>query len=1106
MKKLKLILAGILCFTALENIQAQGSDNPLWMRYCAISPDGSTIAFSYKGDLFTVPVTGGRAYQVTSNPAYDYNPVWSPDSKKIAFASDRIGSFDVFVVGKEGGEPIRLTTNTRAESPVAFIDNDNLLFESNVMPSAENTLCPLGGFSQLYRVNLKGGRPVMYSSFPMEMISFSKERKSFLYQDIKGFENKWRKHHTSSVTRDIWHCTIQDNAPEVETVKNASFVKITDFKGEDRNPVMAPDGKSFYYLSESDGTLNIYKSNLAEAVKNGKAAKTQITKYSGNPVRFLSIAENGTLCYGYNGEIYTMKEGSAPIKLKVNIVTDKMDKDLVKRIVNSGAVDLAVSKDGKQVAFLYHGDVYVTSTEYKTTKQITCTPEQERNIDFAPDGRSITYSSERNGLWQVYKSSIVNKEEKFFPYATELKEERVTNSDQTSFQPKYSPDGKEIAFLENREVLRVINLATKTVRTVLDGKYNYSYSDGDYWYQWSPNSKWFLCDYCGEGGKYNTDVALVDASGNGVIHNLTNSGYDDSGAKWVLGGKAMIWQSDRAGYRSHGSWGSEGDIYIMFFDLEAYEKFKMSKEELALYEEAEKAKKSEADSLKTAASKNLKSKKGKEENSKVKKDETKVEPLKFDLDNINDRIVRLTVNSSNLGDAILDNKGEKLYYKSSFEEGFDLWVHDLKEDETKILLKDVGYGEMITDKEGKTLYMNSGGNLKKINMSDGKITPMKYEGLFEYRPYAEREYIFKHAWQQVKDKFYDPTIRNIDWAGYRDNYYKFLPYINNNYDFAEMLSELLGELNGSHTGARYSGGGAQLQTAALGVFFDETYLGDGLKIKEIIKKSPLDVIKTDVKAGCIIEKIDGQPIKAGEDYFPLLEGKSGKKVLLSLLDPSTGKRFNETIKAISYGAQSSMLYDRWVENCKKEVEKLSAGRIGYIHVQGMNSASFRVLYKDLLGRYRNADAVIIDTRCNGGGWLHDDIVTLLSGKQYATIEPRGKYMGKEPFNKWTKPSCMLVNECNYSDAYLTPWAYQTFHVGKLVGAPVAGTGTAVWWESQIDPSLVFGIPQMGMKDNNGNYLENHQIEPEIEVYNSPVDVMNGIDGQLKAAVKCLQAR
>lgn len=210
------------------------------------------------------------------------------------------------------------------------------------------------------------------------------------------------------------------------------------------------------------------------------------------------------------------------------------------------------------------GDVYVTSIDYKTTKQITNTPDQERNISFAPDGRTLVYSSERDGLWQLYTSTIVRKEEKQFTYATELKEERLTNSKVASFQPQFSPDGKEVAFLENRTAIRVINLKSKAVRTVMDAKYQYSYADGDQWFQWSPDSQWILSDFIGIGGWNNKDVVLLKADGKGEMVNLTESGYSDSNAKWVLGGKAMIWNSDRAGYRSHGSWGSEDDTYIMF--------------------------------------------------------------------------------------------------------------------------------------------------------------------------------------------------------------------------------------------------------------------------------------------------------------------------------------------------------------------------------------------------------------------------------------------------------------------------------------------------------------------------------------------------------------
>lgn len=1083
MKKLLLSIAAI-CLSGFATAQ----DAPLWLRNCAISPDGTTIAFTYKGDIYTVPAGGGRAMQLTTNPAYDTAPVWSPDSKQIAFSSDRQGSLDVYLVSKEGGDPRRLTTHSGSETPLAFTDAGHILFSADIMPSAEAIVFPSNGqFRQVYQVSVEGGRPAMFSSMPMERISINREG-ALLYQDKKGYEDYWRKHHVSPIARDIWMYT-----PD----KEPRYRQQTTFGGEDREPVWAPDGKSFYYLSEENGSFNVYKRTP------GASSATQVTHYTKNPVRFLSIAADGKLCYGFDGEIYTLLPGGQPQKVAVRIVSDRNDKDLIRQIKSSGATEMAVSPGGKEVAFILRGDVYVTSVEYQTTKQITNTPFQERDVNFAPDGRSLVYASERDGLWQLYTSAIVRKDEKQFTYATELKEERLTQSDVPSFQPQYSPDGKEVAFLEKRTAIRVINLKTKAVRTVMDAKYQYSYSDGDQWYQWSPDSKWILADYIGVGGWNNKDVVLLNADGKGEMVNLTESGYTDGNAKWVLGGKAMIWSSDRAGYRSHGSWGAEDDTYIMFFDAEAYDRFLMSKEETALLEETEKAEKEEKEKAeKKKDEKNGKKKKDKEDADQDK--EKKVEPLKFDLANRFNRIVRLTVNSSHMADAVLTKKGDVLYYLSTFEGGYDLWEHNLKENATKVLLKKVGAGALQPDKDGKNIFLCTHDGMKKIEIEGSKITPIQFEAFFDYRPYAEREYIFNHVWHQVDDKFYVPDLHGADWTGYKETYKRFLPHINNNYDFTEMLSEMLGELNGSHTGARYYASGASLPTAALGVFYDESYTGDGLKIKEIIAQSPLTKKKTGVVPGCIIEKVDGVAIAAGADYFPLFEGKAGRKVVLTVYNPATKKRFEETLKPITYAAQNELLYKRWVENCRKKVEELSGGRIGYVHIKAMDSESFRKIYSELLSeRNRKKEAVVVDVRHNGGGWLHDDVVTLLSGKEYERFVPRGQYIGSDPFNKWLKPSCMLVCEDNYSNAHGTPFVYKTLSVGKLIGTPVAGTMTAVWWERQIDPSIVFGIPQVGCMDMQGNYLENHTLQPDILIYNTPEETLKGEDAQLKAAVEHL---
>ena len=1069
----KIFLSAALLAASLASFAQQ---NPLWMRYPAISPDGSTIVFAYKGDIYSVPSQGGEARQLTTNAAFDSYPIWSPDGKKIAFASNREGSMDVYVINANGGAPTRLTTNSGSELPVAFKDNDHVLFSANVMPTAQSNLFASREFSQVYEVSTQGGRPKLYSVLPMENISIN-AKGQVLYHDCKGYEDKWRKHHTSPITRDIW------------MLDGGKYQKLTSFKGEDRNPVWAQDGQSFYYLSEQNGSFNVYHRNV------GSGKDTQVTHNQKNPIRFLTSSQSGLLCYGYDGEIYTVKEGAEPQKVNISITTDNAEPSLVRQIRSNGATEIALSPSGKEVAFVMHGDVYVTSVDYKTTKRITDTPQQERNVSFSPDGRALVYASERNGVWQIYQAKIKNASDKNFTYCTDIEEEALTHSNLTSQYPAYSPDGKEVAFYEDRATLRILNLKSKDVRTVLDGKYNYSYSDGDIWFEWSPDSKWLLCSYIGTGGWNNTDIALVKADGK-EVHDLTDSGYSDSNGKWVLGGKAMLFESDRAGYRSHGSWGAEDDAYLMFFDLDAYDRFRMSKEELELAEANKDVKEKKAEE-KDEKKKEDKQKKAEE---KGKTEVEKVKPLELDIDNCRDRIVRLTVNSSRMGDAILDSKGEKIYYQAAFEGGYDLWCHDLKENTTTLMMKNIGGGGFVADKDVKNLFLCNGG-IKKIDLASKQTKGIDFEAPFNYKPAEERQYLFDHIWRQVKDKFYDPNLQGVDWDGYRKVYERYLPYIDNNFDFAEMLSEMLGELNASHTGCRYYPSGASLQTAALGVFLDPNYEGDGLKIQEVIKRGPFAVKKNEVTPGSIIEKIDGTDIKAGEDYNALLDGKAGKNVRLTIKN-AKGKRFDLTIKAISQGAQQELLYKRWVDRNRAIVDSVSGGRIAYVHVKAMNSESFRTVYSELLSdKNRNRDAVIVDERHNGGGWLHDDLCTLLSGKQYQEFVPHGKVVGKDPFNKWTKPSCVLICEDDYSNGHGFPWVYKELGIGKLIGAPVAGTMTAVWWETLMDRSLVFGIPQVGCRDMRGTFGENTQLNPDIEVYNSPEDYITGHDTQLIRAVE-----
>jgi tricorn protease len=400
------------------------------------------------------------------------------------------------------------------------------------------------------------------------------------------------------------------------------------------------------------------------------------------------------------------------------------------------------------------------------------------------------------------------------------------------------------------------------------------------------------------------------------------------------------------------------------------------------------------------------------------------------------------------------------------------------------------------------VYVVNNGSLLKIDDA-GKPTPIAINGEMVLNTAGERAYIFEHAWRQVQKKFYDPKIHGIDWKGYKDAYAAFLPHINNNYDFQELLSELLGELNASHTGGRYTARPDNPDaTAALGIIPDETFSGIGLKIGEVIAGGPLDRATSKIKAGNIIEKIDGEEINDNTDPYKLLNRKAGKLTLLSVFDPGSGNRWDETLKPITAMEEGQLMYKRWISRMEDMTEKLSGGRVGYVHVQGMNDGSFREVIDKVMGKNMGKEALIVDTRFNGGGWLHDDLNTFLSGKKYLEFAPQGnKVKGNEPLARWSKPSCVLMSESNYSDAFIFPYVYKQNGLGKLVGMPVPGTGTAVWWETQIDPTIIFGIPMIATIGKEGRPTENLQLEPDIKVPLKYEEFLAGKDAQLEAAVK-----
>lgn len=1047
------------------------SASPQWMRYPAISPDGKQIVFTYKGDLYVVPAEGGAANRLTFHQAHDFMPVWSKDGSQIAFASDRYGNFDVYVMDSRGGDAQRLTFHSTDEYPYSFsADGNNVVFGGVRQDLTSHRQYPTGSQPELYQVPVEGGRVAQLLTVPAEHAQFSADGQFIIYHDKKGGENEWRKYQKSSIARDIW---IYDQSTGKHT-------QITRFYGEDRHPVFTDNDQSFFYLSEESGNFNVHKRAV-----NGSGQAQQLTNFTEFPVRSLSASRDGLLTFSYDGELYTLRENGQPQKVQVELRSQSSTNNDSYVAINGGVREMSISPDGKEIAIISRGEVFVTSVDGRFTKRITNSPEQERFVQFAPDGKSIIYASEREGRWQVFQAKKKRAEEPFFYAATLIEETVLVSNDKDNYQPQLSPDGKKLAFIENRRTLKVRDLATGNERVLLTPEHLFHMQDGDQYFQWSPDSRWLLASY--RPTMSNSEAVLLDVEGTKPMVNITQSGYNDRSPKWVDGGKQIMWFSNRFGMKSHAqSGGSQMDVFSVFLTREAWDRFNLDKDEFALLKEVEKGKGSNDEDKKS---------------DDKKADSKEVTPIQIEWEGLEDRKARLTIHSSSLGDAVLSKDGEKLYYLTRFEKGSNLWSTNLRTRETKMeIALDASGGSLEWDKEQKNLFLLSGGRITKINPENNRRDQVQIASDMYVDEAAERQHAFDHVWLRTQKMFYTPDMHGADWNSLRGSYSKYVPHIGNNYEFAEMLSELLGELNVSHAGARYSSsmpdGDA---TASLGIFADYAHTSNGIKVEEIIQGGPLDKANISLLPGSIITRIDGELVDANQDVARYLNHKADKFVLLEVTNPD-GSQQQITVKPISIGAENQLLYRRWVRKNQEEVDRLSGGKLGYVHISGMSDGQYRSMYEEMMGKYADREGVIVDTRFNGGGDLVADLAMFFTGEKFLDYATSDRSVGYEPTFRWTKPTLAMFNEANYSDGHCFSCGYTDLNIGKTVGMPVPGTCSFAGWET-LPNGVRWGAVPISVRNKAGEWLENNETKPMFEVKNQPDVITTGRDQQLEKAVE-----
>ena len=1065
------LLLAVLTTTAIT-AQIQ----PQWVRYPAISPDGTSIAFTYKGNLFRVPTNGGAATQLTFHKAHDYKAVWSKNGEQIAFASDRYGNFDVFAMDAQGGAATRLTYHSNDEVPYTFSHDDTgVLLGAVRQDAAKHRQYPTRVQPELYQVPATGGRVDQVLTVPAQDVQVNTDGSMLVYHDRKGYENEFRKHHVSAIARDIWKYD----------VNNDKHTILTSFKGEDRNPVLASDGNTVYYLSEASGSFNVHKLTLDNPGQN-----TQLTTLTTHPVRHLSYG-NGTMAFSYDGELYTVKDGEAPQKVAVIIRTQDAENADKFVSINSGIREMAIAPNGKEIAFIARGEVFVTAVEGGLTKRLTNTPEQERFVRFTSDGKAVAYASERKGKWQIYQTEKARSEEPYFFAATVLNEKLILGKEVDCYLPEFSPDGKFMAFIEDRRTLKVLNLSTKEEKTLLTPDELYHFQDGDKYYKWSLDSKWLLVSW--GATLSNGEILLVAADGT-KKENLTRSGYYDFFPKWVGDGNQILWFSNRDGLKSYATSGrTQDDVYTLFLTQKGWDKFRLSKEDYDLLQLLEEKPENGEDKKEDTGKKAKK--KG-----DTKTDE-KVKPLQFDWEDLRERKARLTIHSSNLADAVVSKDGEKLYYLARFEKNLNLWETELRTKKTKLLIPvNAKRAGLQWDAKQEQLFLLSDGKILKVDLDGAKTKPVKMKSEMQLDTDAERQHMFEHVWLRTNAIFYRSDFHGQDWEMLKKEYEKYVPHLGNSYEFAEMISELLGELNVSHSGGRYNGNiPNQDATASLGIFMDYSHEGDGIKIDEIIKGGPLDKAAFTIAPGSVIEKVNGTVIAATSDVAQYLNRIAGQFVLLDILDPTTNKRQQITVKPITLDEENRLLYKRWVKRNEKEVEEKSEGLLGYVHIPGMSDGPYRNIYEQMLGKFADKKAVIVDTRFNGGGDLVADLAMFFTGESFISYETEDRKVGGEPTSRWTKPTLAIFNESMYSDGHCFASGYTDLNIGTTVGMPVPGTCSFAGWE-RLPNGGTWGVVPVSAKNKAGEWMENNQTEPKILVKNQPDVIDKGIDQQLERAI------
>lgn len=1047
----------ISLFTAFSIIGISAQDKSYFLSNPSLSPDGKTAYFSYDGDIWKADSNGGNASRITALDGEEINPRLSPNGKWLAFSSNQYGNYDVYVMPAEGGTIKQLTFHTGRDEMESWAwDSKTIYFTSN----RNNNF---GSF----KTTIEGKTPQKLFNNYFNNTNGLVETPAGEYLFTSSSES------AHQVQRKRYK---GENNPDIlgYNPKSNSFKQYTNYEGKDFNPSVDKNGITYFISDENNGEYNLYK------LENGK--KTSLTQFDTSIKKPFVSADGSKVIFEKDYQLYIYDIASKNAKhLNVSLNTNKtLEKEQNFNVENNISY-YDVSPDGKKMAFISRGVLFVSDIEGKFAQQVSDGKERAMEVKWLKDNRTLLYSQTYNGYQNWFTIPADGKGQ-----INQLTEDLRNNRNIT-----LNSDLSKAVYLSGRDEVRLLDLKSlKSTTIVKDEIWAFQNSRPSF----SPNNEYVLFS---AKRNFELDIFIYNIK-KGQTLNLTNTGVSEEDPIWSPNGKYIYFASDRTN-PSYPLGMQKSNIYRMALDW-FDEPFKSEKFDKLFTEEKKETKPSDK-----AKDKDKKDKK-EEDKDKEKKEEQEpaIKELKVNPEDTLDRIELVTDRYGYQDDPTVfsDDKKEILLFNSNQDNGkrqlYKKVFTDFEPAKSEKVFDKAAY---YLTKNEKNLFALIEGNIYKTTVAALKPEKINIQYSFDKDLASEFTQMFAEAWTGVEENFYDEKFHGIDWKAKKEQYAKYLPYVHNRNDLRILLNDLLGELNSSHTGFSSTG---KEEAVYLNYFTNETGIifkkDQPYTVESIVRKSPAFRSGVDIKSGDQLISVNGKKVDPNENIETYFTSPK-KQDELVLTFNRDGKNVTIKVHPISNGELKGLLYDDWIYNNHQRVDKLSNNRIAYSCMKNMSTDELDRFLLDMVEQENRKDAVILDLRYNTGGNVHDKVLNFLSQKPYLQWKYREGKMTTQPnFAPSGKPIVLLINEASLSDAEMTAAGFKALKLGKIIGQDTYRWIIFTSAKGLVDGSS-YRLPSWGTYTLDGQNLEKTGVKPDIYVKNTFMDRLQNNDPQLERAVQ-----